>query len=255
MIQKSYAKVNIFLKIVGKRDNYHLLASRFAKVYNLFDLISFEKEKCENFTLQGNFSCALEKNSIYKAYLALSKYENVKEFFKNHKVVVDKKIPEFAGLGGGSSNAATFLNMVNEACSLNLSIDELAKIGFSIGADVPFFVYDYSSANVSGVGEIVQEFKEDRLNIEVFTPNIKCDTAQIFKTFSANFYKECSKEAANTLFQKSSKEILNSHTIDYANDLYKASKSLYPNLGDYEKDTWFFSGSGSSFFRIVDEKN
>ena len=83
----------------------------------------------------------------------------VKEFFKKNIVKIDKNIPEFAGLGGGSSNCATFLNMVNQACNLNLSKEELAKIGSNIGADVPFFVYEFDSANVSGIGEIVEEFK------------------------------------------------------------------------------------------------
>lgn len=254
MIEKSYAKVNIFLKIVGKRGNYHLLASRFVKVYNLFDVISFEKAKCENFVLDGNFSCEMNKNSIYKSYLALKDFAGVEEFFKNHKVVVDKKIPEFAGLGGGSSNAATFLNMVNKACNLNLSKDELAKIGSKIGSDVPFFIYDFASANVSGVGEVVEEFQEDCLNIEVFTPKIECNTAEIFKLFREKFYKEFSLDEVNLLFKQGSKEILKSFSINFANDLYKVAKTLYPQLKEYEKNGWFFSGSGSSFFRIVDEK-
>ncbi len=138
MTKKSYAKVNIFLKIVGLRDNYHLLASRFMLVKNLFDEISFIKKDVESFTLEGDFSCLLEKNTVYKAYKELEKYSEVKNFFQKNIVIIDKKIPEFAGLGGGSSNCATFLNMVNQACNLNLSKEELAKIGSNIGADVPF---------------------------------------------------------------------------------------------------------------------
>ncbi|MFA5721914.1 MAG: 4-(cytidine 5'-diphospho)-2-C-methyl-D-erythritol kinase, partial [Aliarcobacter sp.] len=129
MVEKSYAKVNIFLKIVGVRDNYHLIASRFVRVKNLFDTISFIKKDVENFTLEGNFSCLLEKNTVYKAYKELENFSCVKEFFTSHIVKIDKKIPEFAGLGGGSSNAATFINMVNRYCNLNLSKDDLAKIG------------------------------------------------------------------------------------------------------------------------------
>lgn len=66
MTKKSYAKVNIFLKIVGIRDNYHLLASRFVLVKNLFDEVSFIKRDVKNFTLEGNFSCALEKIQFIK---------------------------------------------------------------------------------------------------------------------------------------------------------------------------------------------
>ncbi|MGB3751241.1 MAG: 4-(cytidine 5'-diphospho)-2-C-methyl-D-erythritol kinase, partial [Arcobacteraceae bacterium] len=103
MTKKSYAKVNIFLKVVGKRGDYHELASRFVRVKNLFDIMSFEKGSFEEFTLEGDFGCQTKQNTIYKAYVALSKLsDEVKNYFRTHKVVVNKKIPEFAGLGGGS---------------------------------------------------------------------------------------------------------------------------------------------------------
>ncbi len=144
MIKKSYAKVNIFLKIAGKRDNYHQLVSRFVRVHSLYDFIKFEKRACKEFTLIGNFTCETKKNTIYKAYKILEeKCPKVKEFFKENCVIVEKNIPEFAGLGGGSSNCAVFMLMTNEVCNLKLSKDELAKIAIKIGADVPFFIYEY----------------------------------------------------------------------------------------------------------------
>ena len=254
MTKKSYAKVNIFLKIVGLRDNYHLIASRFVRVKNLFDTISFIKKDIDNFSIEGNFSCILEKNTVYKAYKELEKFDEVKEFFKKNIVKIDKNIPEFAGLGGGSSNCATFLNMVNQACNLNLSKEELAKIGSNIGADVPFFVYEFDSANVSGIGEIVEKFDEGIFEIETFTPNIKCNTSEIFRIFRENFYKQISKEEAKKLLNMKSLDILKTLDIKKANDLYEPALSLYPQLNDYAKDNWYFSGSGSSFFRINNVK-
>ena len=251
MTKKSYAKVNIFLKIVGIRENYHLIASRFVIVKNLFDTISFIKKDVDNFSIEGNFSCVLEKNTVYKAYKELEKFDEVKEFFKKNIVKIDKNIPEFAGLGGGSSNCATFLNMVNIACNLNLNKEELAKIGSNIGADVPFFVYEFDSANVSGIGEIVEKFVEEPLEIEVITPSILCDTKEIYKTFRENFYKELNKDKAKELFATNSKDILKVFCIKEANDLYKPALFLSPNLKEFEKDGWFFSGSGSSFFKVL----
>ena len=251
MTKKSYAKVNIFLKIVGLRDNYHLIASRFVRVKNLFDTISFIKKDVDNFSIEGNFSCILEKNTVYKAYKELEKFDEVKEFFKKNIVKIDKNIPEFAGLGGGSSNCATFLNMVNQACNLNLSKEELAKIGSNIGADVPFFVYEFDSANVSGIGEIVEEFKEESLNIEVITPKIACDTGKIYKNFREKFYKELNKDEVKELFVTNSKDILKKFSINEANDLYFSALDLNGDLKKFEKDNWFFSGSGSSFFKIL----
>ena len=251
MTKKSYSKVNIFLKIVGLRDNYHLIASRFVRVKNLFDTISFIKKDVDNFSIEGNFSCILEKNTVYKAYKELEKFDCVKEFFKKNIVKIDKNIPEFAGLGGGSSNCATFLNMVNQACNLNLSKEELSKIGSNIGADVPFFVYEFDSANVSGIGEIVEEFKEEALNIEVITPKIACDTGKIYKNFREKFYKELNKDEVKELFVTNSKDILKKFSINEANDLYFSALDLNGDLKKFEKDNWFFSGSGSSFFKIL----
>jgi 4-diphosphocytidyl-2-C-methyl-D-erythritol kinase len=251
---KAYAKVNIFLKIAGIRDNYHLLVSRFCRVKNLYDVISFEDGIFNDFTLEGNFGCETEQNTIYKAYLKLCDLsKDVEKYFKTHKVIVDKKIPEFAGLGGGSSNCATFILMVNDICSLGLSKDKLAKIGASIGADVPFFIYEYDSANVTGIGEVVEEFKEDLLDIEVMTPKIKCDTGAIFRSFRKNFYKEIDTNEANRLLSMKSIDILDELSCEDANDLYLPAVDCEPRIliqNSKFKIKHYFSGSGSSFFTI-----
>jgi len=252
--KKSYAKVNIFLKIAGKRDNNHLLVSRFCRVKSQYDTIEFIKGEFKEFTLEGDFGCNLESNTIYKAYILLCDISNkVKEFFYNYKVVVDKNIPEFAGLGGGSSNCATFMIMVNDVCNLNLNKDRLSELGALIGADVPFFIYEYDSANVTGVGEVVEKFDEDLVDISTITPNIKCDTGKIFKNFREKFYKEITKEEASKLISMKSKDILNYLDIEEANDLYKSACDLYPDLKRDNlnlDNSYYFSGSGSSFFKV-----
>lgn len=254
MIEKSYAKVNIFLKISNKRDGYHELVSRFVRVHSLYDNISFIKSSRKAFDIIGEFGCKMETNTVYKAYKLLEKYDSVRNFFQSYSVKIEKKIPEFAGLGGGSSNAATFLNMTNKYCNLNLSKDELCEIAVKIGADVPFFVYEYDSANVTGIGEIVEKFDEEILDIEIITPQIKCNTGEIFKVFRENFYKQISNEDANNLLKLKSIDILKQFDIKDANDLFEPALSLYPQLNDYAKKDWFFSGSGSSFFKVNNVK-
>lgn len=251
MIKKSHAKVNIFLKIVGKRGNYHEIVSRFVKVENLYDTISFVCEENDTFNLKGSFGCSLEKNTIYKAYLLMRKIDvKVDEFFKKNTIKIEKNIPEFAGLGGGSSNAATFMLMVNECLNLGLSKDELAALGIQIGADVPFFIYEYNSANVSGIGEKVTNFEENKLFIETFTPKIQCNTGVIFTAFRNYFYKELTKEESDKLLKMCSKDVLKNYSIGEANDLYAPAVKEYKELQNYAKDQWFFSGSGSSFFKV-----
>jgi 4-diphosphocytidyl-2-C-methyl-D-erythritol kinase len=251
MIYKAYAKVNIFLKIVGTRGDYHELVSRFIRVENLYDELKFsdKKEDCE-FELVGDFGCDLKSNTIFKAYKALCNagYEDIlKEFFGSKSLHVEKNIPSFAGLGGGSSDVATFLNMINANANLKLSVEELAKIGSSVGADVPFFVYGFKSANVSGIGEVVEEFEEEPLHVEIVTPKIMCDTAEVYKAFRQNFMIE--PELAKKMANMSSLQLLDNYQSTTLNDLFRIALKLYPKLSEYKKEGWFFSGSGSSFFR------
>lgn len=250
---KSYAKVNIFLKIAGKRDNYHELVSRFVRVENLFDTITFVPHNDTNeFNLIGDFGCETKKNTIYKAFLELRKTcPKIDALFRVYSVKVEKNIPEFAGLGGGSSNAAAFLILANRHFKLYHSKEKLAKIGLKIGADVPFFIYEYASANVTGIGEVVEEFNEETLDIEVITPTeIKCNTGKIFTNFREHFYKEVSQTESEKLLSMKSIDILKTLDIKNANDLYEPALLEYPQLKEYAKDNWFFSGSGSSFFKV-----
>ncbi len=251
---KAHAKINIFLKITGHKDGYHTLLSRFMKVQNLYDTISFVPYKCDTFTLEGCDGVPLESNTIYKAYKALSSHPadlDILEFFNTHKVLVTKRIPSQAGLGGGSSDAAAFMLLTKEVCNLPLNTQELAKIGSTIGADIPFFIYNYPSANISGFGEKVEPFNEEPLDIELYTPNIGCDTALVYKTFKDNLLKNitvCSFFGWDAI---DSKTLLHTNSDPIVlNDLYKASLLAYPKLKEVAKEGWYFSGSGSTFFRI-----
>jgi len=251
MTKKAFAKINIFLKIVGTQDNFHLLASRFMLVKNLYDTISFKEKNAPNdeFVLEGSFGCPTEKNTIYKIYQELKTYPQIKEFFKKHKVTVDKRIPEFAGLGGGSSDCAAFLNLCDEVCNLNLSIEKKVSIGKKVGSDVAFFIYGYESANVFGVGDIVKKYDEKALDISTFTPPVKCSTPAVYKEYRENFL-HFDTQFADKLLQMNSYEILKNYKIDELNDLFKPALRLYPKLKDYIKQNYFFSGSGSSLFCI-----
>jgi len=254
MIEKSHAKVNIFLKMLGTRDAYHALTSRFMRVETLFDTLSFERkpDNSKEFVLEGDFGCQLHQNTIYKAFTALLK-ENpnrkISNFFDEYKVVVEKKIPEFAGLGGGSSNAAAFLRLTNRTLNLGHSSDKLANIGANIGADVPFFVYDYPSANVSGIGEVVRPFDEETLDIETFTPDVLCHTGKVYQRFREGYLKDIDIKSALALENLSSKELMEKYDALFLNDLFAPALDIYPTLETYH-DNNFFSGSGSTFFKV-----
>ena len=252
---KAHAKVNIFLKITGHKDGYHTLLSRFMRVEDLYDTITFEPCVCDTFTIEGCDDVPLESNTIYKAYKALNDYTgdlDILNFFYKHKVVVTKRIPSQAGLGGGSSDAAAFMRLVKEVCNLMISTEELAKIGSTIGADLPFFIYNYPSANVSGFGEIVEPFEEESLSFELYTPKIGCDTAVVYKTFKEHLLHDIKLSSfigwdtldSRTLLERIADPVK-------LNDLYKAAIIAYPELKEVAKEGWFFSGSGSTFFHLV----
>jgi 4-diphosphocytidyl-2-C-methyl-D-erythritol kinase len=250
----AHAKVNIFLKITGHKDNYHTLVSRFVRVEDLYDSIEFVPCECETFTVEGCDDIALESNTIYKAYKALNDHTgdlDILNFFYKHKVVVTKRIPAQAGLGGGSSDAAAFMRLVKEVCNLSISTEELAKVGSNIGADLPFFIYNYPSANVSGFGEIVEPFEEEPLAFEIYTPEIKCDTTEVYKTFNKYLLQHISLASFFGWNRLDSRTLISLVPDPIAlNDLYPAAMVAYPELEELDRQGWFFSGSGSSFFKI-----
>lgn len=259
---KAYAKVNIFLKITGTRGNYHEIVSRFMRVKTLYDELFFvPKEQTDTrineFKIIGDFSCKTEQNTIYKAYLALknaTKSQALEQLMQKYAIGVTKNIPAFAGLGGGSSDAATYLRMCNNVLDLGLSLSELALIGLEVGADVPFFIYGYESANVSGIGEVVEEYKEDLLDIEVYTPAIEISTPKVYGVYREDFFAPIDGFLAQELKEKSSLKILESMSADEANDLFKPALQEYKELKNYYKHGYYFSGSGSSFFKVREDK-
>ena len=198
----------------------------------------------------------MEQNTIYKAYFALKRAtqsEALEQLMHTYGVSVKKNIPAFAGLGGGSSDAATYLKMCNEVLHLGLSTNELALVGLEVGADVPFFIYGYASANVSGIGEVVEECKEESLDIEVFTPDVKISTPKVYAIYREDFYAPVDGFERERLKKTSSKEILKTMDVKEANDLFSPALQEYKELKNYYKQGWHFSGSGSSFFRVKKE--
>jgi len=254
MNYQAHAKVNIFLKIVGKRGNYHELLSRFMLVSSLYDTLTFvPKKSSESFELMGDFNCALEHNTLYRTFMVLKSHgfaKEVEQVMSNFALHVKKNIPTGSGLGGGSSDSATFLKMLNDTADLKLNNEEMMRLGSEIGADVPFFASSYESANVSGIGERVEKCDETALDLEIFTPPLACNTALVYKTYREYFLQSMNQALALKMVALNSSEVLSRFSKEELNDLFPACLKAYPSLGDYAKKGWFFSGSGSSFFRL-----
>ena len=252
---KAFGKLNIFLKILSRDERgYHSLVSRFCLVKGIYDDI-FIKE-ADRFGLFGDFSCSIEDNLITKAIKALKNRLPLKEagLLDYLKIQVDKKIPEGGGLGGGSSNAGNILYHLNKEY-FGLPDEMMFEICKEVGADVSFFYSQALSANVSGIGEVIEEFVEPILEFEVFTPDVYCNTREVYNAFDnlSKSDKGCIDYDIKKWEKESSLQILNSYNREELNDLLKPALNLYPTLKGIEQklgDEWFFSGSGASFFRL-----
>jgi len=144
------------------------------------------------------------------------------------------------------------MRLFNEVSQLQIDTPTLAQIGSTIGADVPFFIYNYDAANVSGFGEVVEEFTNEKpFEIELYTPDIHCDTPLVYKTFKKELFDTIDLKSFEGWEKLSSKEVLEKVDAVEANDLYKASLIAYPELKEIAPKDWYFSGSGSTFFRLT----
>ncbi len=184
----SPAKINWFLHVVGQLDNgYHELQTLFQFV-NLADQLSFTLRHDGKIQLSGDLcDIPAEQNLIYKAAQILKPYA-IDEAGIDIEIL--KNIPTGAGLGGGSSNAACCLLMLNQLWQLQLSEQELAKIGLALGADVPIFILG-KSAFAYGVGENFVPVDLPLQHLLLAMPkNCHISTADIFQSKQLNRQSE-----------------------------------------------------------------
>lgn len=176
---KAPAKINFFLEIKNKRsDEYHNLESIMQTV-SLYDELSFELTKnMVSFECSDKSLSACEINIVYKAAIAIKKHYNTD---KGVKIYLKKGIPVGAGLGGGSSDAASTLKALIKLWNIKTTKDELEQIAIKLGADVPFFLTG-GTALCEGTGEIVTLLKSiGELNIVLVNPGFSVTTADVYK--------------------------------------------------------------------------
>jgi len=151
LVLKSPAKLNLYLNVLRKRpDGYHDIETVFEKIA-LFDTITIRsKKRGVRITTDNPALPTGSKNLAYKAARAIFDKTGFKE---GVWIAIKKNIPVAAGLGGGSSNAAAVLVGINRFFKLGLKKRELIEIGRALGADVPFFIYDYTFAVGRGIGD------------------------------------------------------------------------------------------------------
>lgn len=243
----SPAKLNLGLKITGKRaDGYHLLKSIFCMI-DLYDRIEVQLTDNGKISLiEHNQAWFYQKDLAYKAAVLLQEYTGIKDTGAN--IRIKKVIPSGAGMGGGSSNAASVLITLNQLWKTGLNTEELCALGVKLGADIPFFIKG-KNALVSGIGEIIEPIMLPNLYFVIIKPAFQASTKEIFENLEL--------DSTKIVAEKYNQDYL-LNTLE--NDLAMVVKKLYPEalsiFSELEKyGTPAMTGSGSCIYLCYPDKN
>lgn len=254
MICKSPAKINLSLQVLGKReDGYHDL--RMIEIpLELHDVLEIEylPYSPDPFIVFDDVALAsMKSNLCKKAFEAMRKEYG---FTKNFSITVHKEIPFAAGLGGGSSNAASVMLALNSLLHLRAKQEDLNRIGLTLGADVPFFLQN-KPCLVEGIGEKLTPIKiKKNYLVLIVKPEAGLSTRNVF-AIADDFPKaKIDTDAVIKALADGDDELL---AKSLGNDLYLPAKHLLPDLLDIHnalKKAGFpivsMSGSGSSMFAL-----
>src|SRR5438128_1725962 len=172
------AKLNLFLHILGRRDDgYHLLQTVF-QLLDWGDRVRLRPRADGTIVrVSGLAEVPPEQDLAVRAAIALRRATGTA---RGADIAIDKQIPAGGGLGGGSSDAATVLVALNEIWGTRLSEDELARIGLMLGADVPMFVRGHT-AWAEGVGAKLTPIELPARHYLILDPRVRVATAELFQ--------------------------------------------------------------------------
>jgi 4-diphosphocytidyl-2-C-methyl-D-erythritol kinase len=244
------AKINLYLRVLGKRDDgYHEIESLMQAV-DIYDEITLERSDAIEITCDDPSLSRDESNLAFKAAAVLQD----RFYFPGVKIDLAKRIPSGAGLGGGSADAAFVIRGLCSLYGLAPEPDEILEIAADIGSDVPFFLSG-GQAQVSGRGEIVRSIRlPDQYEIIVIVPPITTSTAEIYNDIRFDLTKD---RDPILLEKKISVSRLSSLVKRFSNDLEEAVLSKFPELAELKETlmesgaVWCsMTGSGSAFFGL-----
>ena len=250
------AKVNLYLRVLGQReDGYHLLDTVMVPV-SLYDELEIRRPRSKQVG-QGRLKVFCDHPMVPSgrrnlAYQAASLLLRKKRVEGPVHIRIRKRIPVGAGLGGGSSDAAATLLGLNRLFRLRCTRTELFALATSLGADVPFFIYR-RPARAQGIGERLRPLASiPPLWIVILYPGFPVSTRWVYQNFPFKLTKDIENTSINP-FWKGPKEL--AHFL--VNDLEKVAIRRYPQIGVLKQRLIeegavgaLMSGSGSSVFGI-----
>ena len=256
---KSRAKINLSIDVLGKRqDGYHLV-EMIMQTIDLYDLIEINEKDNDQITIKSTsdeipLDC---NNLVYKAANLIKKTFNINKGVEIH---IKKNIPVAAGMAGGSSNAAAVLVGLNKLWNLNLSNQQLEKIGLKLGADVPFCI-NGGAVLASGIGEELTPIKglTKDVCILVCKPDLFVSTKEVYECIDSKdidkrpnnkFLIECLKNEETRQLAENMFNVLEGVTMD-KHPVIQQIKDIMTNnraLGA------MMSGSGPTVFGIYENR-
>ena len=249
----SPAKINLFLYVTGKRtDGYHDIVSLMCCI-SLCDVITLQFGMKSNTVVCSHPHVPQnETNLAYRAALLFLNRLDANGRSDGVSITINKYIPVAAGLGGGSSNAASVLLGLNHFYGRPFSVNQLMSMGILLGADVPFFLFQ-KPAIATGIGERLEAFGGlHPFKILLISPELSVSTAEIYRKLNLRL-TNCKKKLTNTPLKKHGFDV----ALHLCNDLETVTASIHPeilsakeHLLNHGAQGALMSGSGPTVFGL-----
>ena len=264
------AKINLFLRVTGRRaDGYHTLQTRMQKV-GLFDLLKVQRGgegvrlHCVGADLPENADNLVHRAaSLFLETVAQRRGRTL----GGVKISLTKNIPIAAGLGGGSSDAAAALKALNSLFETGLTAGELAAMGLELGADVPFFLADTPAALAVGIGEILTPVAPlSGCFVLLVNPGFSVSTRWVYQTFALTKEEKTTifenfRESADPAGQPCLSATVEGLPAALENDLETVTITRYPEIGRIKEELLahgavaaLMSGSGPTVFALFSDQ-
>lgn len=254
---KAYAKINLSLRVLGTReDGYHELemVNLPLELHDVIEISTLPYYN-ETFITCDDLRIPLQHGNLCKKAVDTMREEY--RFKQNLMIHIHKEIPVSAGLGGGSSNAAAVMCALNKMLKLGASMDDLARIGAKIGADVPFFFLN-KPAKVSGIGEKMETIKAKRsYYCLIIKPEQGLSTQSVYEI--CDKFQRRDIDTAKVIQGLAADDKI-AIARGMGNDLLAPAECLLPLVGELysslQRDGFAISGmsgSGSALFALTDD--
>lgn len=253
MKKKSYAKINLTLDVIEKRqDGYHNIDG-IMQMIDLYDEVEVKNSDKFEITSNSKDIPLDERNLVYKVYKVLKEKYKFNERFS---ILIEKNIPVSAGIAGGSTNSAVVIEMIDEILGLNMSLDDKKQIGKSVGADIPYLLVG-KTARTRGIGdelEILDSLPTTDIlivnnGVEIATPYVYSNIVPSGNSDRIDKLINVYKNKNYDEFFKGLYNVMEKVSISYCPEIQNIKDKMY----EFNCIKSLMSGSGPTVFGIFND--